>query len=146
MRQLEHALKIHRKQAEYNLLMGECKVLTGQYKEAVQFFSQVVHVRPRNASGWEALIRCLYKGEYFEEALEQTENAIRITKGKPIFLFYKTANLFALGKTKEAIIQLEIAMEQAPKMLRKFVELNPAILQNQLVVDVLARFKRNRSI
>src|ERR1044071_4316108 len=38
-RQLETALKIHRMQYEYNLLMGECKLQMGLLKEAVQFFS-----------------------------------------------------------------------------------------------------------
>lgn len=146
IKQLDTAMKIHRLQSEYNLLMGECKIQLGLFKEAVQFFSNVVSIRPRNATGWESLIRCLYKAVYFEEALEQTEAALKITNRKPLFIFYKAAVLFALGKTKEAILQLEEAMRQSPRLLKKFVELNPAILQNQLVVDVVARFKRNKSI
>jgi hypothetical protein len=54
--------------------------------------------------------------------------------------------LLATGKSKEAVLQLEKAMTAAPRLLKKFVELNPASLQNQLVVDVIAKFKRNRSI
>ncbi|MEO7983817.1 MAG: tetratricopeptide repeat protein [Bacteroidota bacterium] len=146
IKQLETAMKIHRLQSEFNLLMGECKMQLGLFKEAVQYFSNVVRVRPRNTTGWESLIRCLYKAAYFSEALEQAEAALKITSGKALFIFYKAAVLFSLGKTKEAILQLEEAMRQSPKLLKKFVELNPAILQNQLVVDVIARFKRNRSI
>jgi tetratricopeptide (TPR) repeat protein len=146
VKQLDNAMKIHRLQPEYNLLMGECKVQLKSFKEAIQYFSTVVRVRPRGIAGWEALIRCLYKAEYFDEALEQTRAALEITNGKPLFIFYRSAILFALGKTKEAILQLEKAMEKSPKLLKKFVELNPAILQNQLVVDVVARFKRNKSI
>ena len=146
IKQLETAMKIHRLQAEYNLLMGECKMQLGLFKEAIQYFSNVVRVRPRNAGGWESLIRCLYNAKYFEEALEQSTAALKVTGGKPLFIFYKAAVLFAMGKTKEAVLQLEEAMRQSPKLLKKFVELNPAILQNQLVVDVIARFKRNKSI
>lgn len=146
IKQLDTAMKIHRLQPEYNLLMGECKMQSGAFKDAVQYFSNVVRVRPRNTSGWESLIRCLYKAEYFEEALEQTEAALKVTNGKPLFIFYKASVLFALSKAKEAILQLEEAMKLSPKLLKKFVELNPSILQNQLVVDVLARFKRNKSI
>ena len=146
LKQLETAMRIHQSPAEYNLLAGECKVHLGQYKEAVQYFTAVVRHRPKNAGGWEALVRCLYTGEFFEEALEQANAALTATQGKPLFLFYKSAILFAAGKTKEGLLQLEKAMETAPKQLKKFVELNPAILQNQLVVDVLARFKRNKSI
>jgi tetratricopeptide (TPR) repeat protein len=146
IKQLDHALKIHRLQPEYNLLMGECKLKLELYKDAMQYFSAVVRIRPRNASGWEALIRCLYKAEYLDEALEQADTALRITNGKPLFMFYKTAILLASGKTKEAMLQLEKAMSKAPKLLKRFIELNPSGLQNQQVVDVIAKFKRNKSI
>lgn len=146
IKQLEHAIKIHRPQPEYNLLMGECKMQLGLYKDAVQYFSNAVRVRPRNVAGWEALIRCLYKATFQDEALEQANAALQVTNGKPIFYFYKAAILLSKRKTKEAILQLEKGMEQAPKLLKKFIELNPACLQNQQVVDVLARFKRNKSI
>lgn len=143
---LDNALKIHRLQPEYNLLMGECKLELGLIKEAIQYFSNVVRIRPRGIAGWEALIRCLYKAGFFEEAKEQIDAALHITQGRPLFMFYKSAILFAMGKSKEGLIQLERAMEKAPKQLKKFVELNPAILRNPGVVDIIARFKRNKSI
>lgn len=145
-KQLDQAMKIHRLQSEYNLLMGECKLKLEQYKDAVQYFSNVVRVKPKNAAGWEALIRCLHAAGYFEEGLEQVQVAAEVTGNKPIFIFYKSAMLMALGKIKEALLQLEKGMERSPKLLKKFIELNPAVLQNQSVVDILARFKRKRSI
>ncbi len=146
IKQLDIAMKLHRLQPEFNLLAGECKLQLGLFKDAIQYFSNVVRSRPRNAGGWEALIRCLYKATYFEEALEQTQAAQQVTNDKPLFVYYKSAILFAMGKTKEATLQLEQALRKSPKLLKKFIELNPSILQNQMVVDVLARFKRNKSI
>jgi tetratricopeptide (TPR) repeat protein len=146
IKHLEAALKIHRQQPEYNLLMGECKMQAGLFKDAIQHLSDVVRIRPKGNAGWEALIRCLYKTGYFEEALEQADAAFKLTKGKTLFLFYKSAILFAAGRQKEAILFLEKAMEKEPGMLKKFMALNPAILQNHLVVDVLARYKRKKSI
>jgi len=143
-KQLDTALKIHRHQSEYNLLMGECKMQQGFYKDAIQYFSAVVASRPKNKTGWEALIRCLYKAEFFEEAKDQATAAIKVSNGQPIFFYYLSAILFALGKTKEAILQLENAMSKSPKMVKKFVELNPSILQNHHVVDVISRFKKRR--
>jgi tetratricopeptide (TPR) repeat protein len=125
--------------------MGECKMQLGEYKDAIQFFSNVVRMRPKNISSWEALIRCLYTAEFFEEALEQVNAAIRMTGGKPLFGFYLCAVYFALGKSKEGQVQLEKAMSKAPKLLKKLLELNPAILQYQPVVDIIARYKKNRS-
>jgi tetratricopeptide (TPR) repeat protein len=144
VRQLETAIHLSAKQPEYNLAMGECKMQLGEYKEAIQFFTNVVRLRPRNISSWEALIRCLYNAAYFEEALEQVNAALRITGGKPLFLFYQSAVYFALGKAKEGLQHLEKAMNKAPKLLKKLIELNPAILQYQPVVDVIARFKKNK--
>jgi tetratricopeptide (TPR) repeat protein len=146
IKQLDNALKIHRLQPEYNLLMGECKFQVGAFKEAIQYLSNVVRVRPRNLSGWEALIRCLYKANFLDEAREQVMAALQVTQGKPLFMFYLSNILFAMGKSKEAILYLERAMEKAPRLLKRFVELNPSILQNQQVVDILAKFKRNKSI
>lgn len=146
IKQVEHALRIHRTQPEYNLLMGECKMELGLYKEAIQYFSNVVQARSRNQAGREALIRSLYIAELYEEAIVQAQAALKITNGKPVFLFYNAAILLAMGKSKEALLQLEQAMTQSPKMLKKFIELIPESLQNQQIVDMLARFKRNKSI
>lgn len=145
VKQLETAMQIHRLQPEYNLAMGECKMQMGDYKEAIQYFSNVVRQRPRNISSWEALIRCLYQGEFFEEALEQVKAAIKITEAKPIFVYYLSAIYLALGKTKEGLIQLETALTASPKLLKKLIQLNPALLRHQLVVDVIARCKRKNS-
>lgn len=143
-KQLETALKIQRHQLEYNLLMGECKMQQGFYKDAIQYFSAIVTTRPKNKKGWEALVRCLYKAEYFEEAKDQVATALKISNDQPIFLYYLSAILFALGKTKEAVLQLEQAITKSPKLVKKFVELNPSILQNHHVVDVISRSKRKR--
>src|SRR5688572_29611257 len=146
IKQLETAMQIHRAQPEYNMAMGECKMQLGEYKEAIQYFSNVVRQRPRNISSWEALIRCLYHGGFYDEALEQVNAAIKITDTRPIFIFYLSAIYFALGKPKEGLLQLDRAMSISPKMVKKFIELNPSLLRHQLVVDIIARYKRNKSI
>lgn len=119
VKQLEAAMRIHAMQPEYNLAMGECKMQLGEFKEAIQFFSNVVRMRPRNISSWEALIRCLYNAEFFDEALEQVEAAIRITGGKPLFIYYLSAVYFALGRSREGLLQLEKALAQAPQASEK---------------------------
>ncbi|HKP31200.1 MAG TPA: tetratricopeptide repeat protein, partial [Chitinophagaceae bacterium] len=140
---LETALNLQPSQPEYNLAMGECKMQLEDIRQAIHFFSNVVRLRPKNISSWEALIRCLFSAGYYEEALEQVDAAIKITDGKPLFYYYLSAVYFALGKSKEALLHLEKSLMKAPKLLKKFVELNPSILQNQQVVDVIAKFKRS---
>lgn len=144
IKQLDQALQIHKNVPEYSLAMGECKMKLNQFKDAVVYFSLVVNNKPKNIAGWEALIRCLLKAEYFEEALLQCLSALKTTEHKPIFIFYYSAALFYAGKNKEGLQQLEKAMIKAPKLLKKIIELNPVILQNLAVVDIIAKYKKSK--
>lgn len=146
VKQLDSAMRVSKLSPEYNLAMGECKMQLSHYKEAIQYFGNVVRSRPKSVSGWDALIRCLFKAEFYEEAMEQSIAALKITEGKPVFMFYYSAALFALKRTKEAMLQLEKAMHNSPRQVKKFIDLYPAILQNPHVVDVIARFKKGKKI
>lgn len=142
VKSLDAALKINKQQQEYNLLMGECKLKLGAVKEAIQYFSAAVRIKPKNMAGWEALIRCLYQEEFYAEARVQCMAALEHTGNKPLFLYYLSAVLLALGKTKAALLYLAQALTAAPKTLKKLVNLNPSLLQNSQVVDVIAQHKR----
>ena len=146
IKNLEIAMRIHRMQPEYNLAMGQCYMELGKLDDAIGFLGNVIRVRPKNVNGWTELLNCLCKGEFYDEALEYAGYAFEQTDGKPVFLYYKSIVLYALGKSKEATLQLQQAMEKNPKMIKKFIALNPSILQNQQVVDVIARFKKKKSI
>ena len=145
VKNLETALRINRLQPEFNLAIGECFIQLGKTRDAIHHFTVVVQQRPKGIAGWEALIRGLYSAGFYEEAEQQVNLAQKMTSQKPIFQFYMSAILFASGKSKEALLQLESAMGKSPKLLKRFIELNPVILQNQAVVEMIARFKRNRS-
>jgi tetratricopeptide (TPR) repeat protein len=144
-KQLEAALNIHQLQTEYNLLMGECKLKLGLVKDSIQYFSTVVRAKPKNSAGWEALVRCLYLAEYYDEAYEQLMAALEYTQKKPVFIYYLSALLMAMGKSKEGLLYLEKALQLSPRTLNKMVALDPSILRNNAVIDVIARNKRNRS-
>ena len=90
------------------------------------------------------MIKCLYEASFFEEALQQVQNAIKTTDNKPILFFYKSAVLFALGRTKEALLQLQTGMEASPKMIKQLIELEPSLLQHSQVIELLAKNKNNK--
>lgn len=141
---LEMALRLHRNAYDFNLAMGKVQLEMGNFKEAFHHFGLIVKVRPRNISGWEALIRCGFTAGRFEEAEEQARLAWIQTGGKPIFRFYRAALLFALGRTKEALLVLESAMIEAPKMLARIIDLEPSLMQHPQVVDIIARHRKKR--
>lgn len=141
---LEMALRLNRNAYDFNLAMGKVQMEMGNLKEAMQHLNLIVKVRPRNISGWDALIQCAYNGGLLEEAEEYARLAWVQTGGKPLFRFYHAALLFALGKSKEALIVLESAMIESPKMLGRMLDLDPSLMQHPLVVDIIARHRRKR--
>ena len=146
IKQLEVALRIQRNQAEYNQAMAECYARLEDYREAINHYTAALFVRPKSHRIWQSFIRCLYDGEYYEEAYTQVHAALAAAGPKPVFLFYVAVILFALGRPKEALLQLEHAMETSPSSLKYLFELNPGLLQRQQVVDVVARYKKSRRI
>lgn len=144
LKYLESATRISRLQPEFNLAMGQCNLKLGHVREAVNHFSLVVRQRPRSASGWESLIHCLYDGGFYEEAFTQLAVAEQKAGDKPMFRYFRAALQFAMGRTKDALLTLEQVLAKHPRYLKKFVEINPSIMQNQSVVDLIATYKRKK--
>jgi tetratricopeptide (TPR) repeat protein len=113
-------------------------------KDAIIYFSNFIKARPKNIKGWKELIRCLYNAGFYEEALEQIYNAQKNTNNKPILSFYKVAVLFSLGKPKEALLLLQSAISTFPRFIKELIELNPSLLQNKHVIEILAKYKNKR--
>ncbi|MDQ6761274.1 MAG: tetratricopeptide repeat protein [Bacteroidota bacterium] len=145
IKNLENAMRINRSQPDYHFALAKCYIKMNKIKDAVIYFSNFIKARPKNSNGWKELIKCLYDAAYFEEALEQADNARKSTNNKPLFIFYKSAIFFALGKSKEALLHLELGLQKSPSLVKQFIELNPSLLQHQSVVELIARHKNKRS-
>lgn len=144
IKNLESAMRIQRSRPDYNFALAQCYVQLDKTKDAIIHFSNFIKARPKNINGWKELIKCLYNAGYYEEALQQVNNAIKNTTNKPLLIFYKAAISFALGKSKEGLLTLEAAMETAPKLIKQLVELEPSLLQHQQVILLIAKYKNNR--
>ncbi len=145
IKSLNIALKFHLLQPEYNLALGRCYLAMENYDEAITFLGNVVRVRPKHTNGWIELLNCLFEAEMFEEGFEYAAMAFENTATKPIFVYYKSAFLFAAGKFQQALIYLEHALKANSKLMKKFVEINPSFLQHQQIVELLARYKKSRN-
>ncbi len=143
---LHTALRTNHVQPDYNLALGQCFLQMNNIEDALTCFGLVVRTRPKNISGWTELLKCLLHAEYHTEGIEYSEFAYEQTDRKPIFLFYKSIFLFANGQTKEAALQLENGMTINPKLLKKFIQLNPSILKHRQVVEIIARFKKKGNL
>jgi tetratricopeptide (TPR) repeat protein len=141
IKSLHSALKIQSLQPEYNLAMGRCMAELDAFEEAFFYLGNVIRIRPKNSNGWIELLKCLYRGGLYEEGFEYAVQAFESTDSKPIFVCYKSAFLFASGQTKEALKYLEYVLMTDKKWIKKFIEIDPSFLQNQLIIDLIARYK-----
>ncbi len=139
---LNTALRSQRMQPDYNLALGQCYMQMNDIDEALACFGNVVRMRPKNISGWTELLKCLLHADFFTEGIEYAQFAYEQTDGKTIFLFYKSMFLFADGQSKEAVLQLETAMTENPKLIKKFIQLDPRILKHRKVVEIIAKYKK----
>ena len=142
VKNLNVALRTQRMQPDYNLALGQCYMQLNNIDEALACFGNVVRIRPKNINGWTELLKCLLHAEFHAEGIEYAQFAFEQTEGKPIFLFYKSMFLFAAQRSKEAVIQLENAMAVNPKLIKKFIDLDPSILSHRQVVEIIARYKK----
>jgi tetratricopeptide (TPR) repeat protein len=141
VKNLENAMSINRSQPDYHFAIAQCYIQLGQIKDAVIHFTFFIKARPRNTKGWKELIRCLYDAEFYDEALEQIYNAQNSTENKPLFFYYKSAVLFAMGKSKEALLQLQQGLEITPGLVRQFIEMDASLLQHSSVADLISNYK-----
>ncbi|MBX2887168.1 MAG: tetratricopeptide repeat protein [Ferruginibacter sp.] len=144
VKNLEQAIKINAHHPEYFLAMGRCFYGMKNHEEAVRYFGIAVSMRPKNITGWTELLTTLYQSGLVEDALDYAHLAYIHTDKKPLFLYYISMFMLESGKPKEGLSQLENALQINIKQLKKFIDINPAILQNQQVVELIARYKRNK--
>ena len=145
IKQLEHAIRIHKHINEYYILMGECYMNMDQHKEAVFYFGTVVKNKPKQIAGWEYLIKCLVASGQLQLALEQTELAYISTQGKILFIYYRSAILFMMKKSADGLLQLEMALSKSTKWLKKFLKFYPEIIQDNKVTELVGKYKKAKN-
>ena len=143
---LKNNTQLHRLNPDYNLALGLCYLQVKNFDEAITYLGNVVRIRPKNSNGWVHLLNCLHEAELYNDGLEYAQFAFDQTEHKPIFLYYKAMFLFDTGALKEALITLENAMTLNAKLIKKFIEINPAVLQSSAVVEVIARYKQRKHL
>jgi tetratricopeptide (TPR) repeat protein len=144
IKQLEQAMRIHKHINEYHILLGECYMNLKLFKEASICFGTVVKNKPKQIAGWEYLVKCLVANKQLDLALEQTEIAYMSTQGKSIFIFYRSAILYMMGKTSEGILQLEMALSKSSKLVNKLIKFYPEMVQDPKVAELIAQNKKGR--
>jgi tetratricopeptide (TPR) repeat protein len=136
------ALHLNKDNAAYCMAIGNCLMEMDAKSEALVCYLNAVRLKPGSKSTWIALIRGLYLAGYYDEALTQLEVAREHCGDKADFRYYQAAVLFNAGKSKEALVQLEKALELSPARVKMFTELNPEYLRRSAVSELITRYKK----
>ncbi|MBS1777411.1 MAG: tetratricopeptide repeat protein [Bacteroidetes bacterium] len=136
------ALHLNKDNAAYCVAIGNCLMELNVTKEALVCYLNAVRLKPGNKSTWISLVRGLYLVGYYDEALTQIEVAREHCGDKPDFRYIQAAALMELGKTKEATLQLEHALKEAPTKLKLFSELNPEYIRRAAVAELISKHKK----
>lgn len=142
---LEPVVTLDKQHPEYHLAMGRCLMEEGDIEKAIVYLLFVIKTRPKNINGWVELLNALFIGDQLERALEIAGVAYTQTDGKPIFLYYSAALLFTLGRHKEGLLTLERALNENPKHVKKFFEMNPMVMKMQSVIDLVAKYRKKKN-
>jgi tetratricopeptide (TPR) repeat protein len=138
------ALHLNKDNASYCMAIGNCLMEMEVTSEALVCYLNAVRLKPGSKTTWVALIRGLYIAGYYDEALTQIEVAREHCSDKPDFRFYQAAVLLELGKSKEAMLQLEKALKEAPTKVKIFTELNPEYLRRTAVTELIGKYKNKK--
>lgn len=138
------ALTLNKENANYFLALGDCLMQLEAHNDAFVCYLNALRLKPNNKTNWIALIKALIVTEDYDDALIQIANAEEAVGEKPDFDYYHAAILFAMGKTKEAMIHLENALEKAPNRLKILMEIQPELLQRKSVANLVAQYKKKK--
>jgi tetratricopeptide (TPR) repeat protein len=136
------ALHLDKENASYCLAIGNCLMEMNVKTEALVCYLNAVRLKPSIKSTWVALIRALCKLGYYDEVIGQIEDALQHCGEKGEFYYFRAAALLELGKTKEAVMHLEHALQLAPGKLKVFSELNAEYLLRANVAELISRYKK----
>jgi tetratricopeptide (TPR) repeat protein len=138
------AYELNSTSSTYCIALGNCLMAIEAVKEALVCFLNAVRLKPNSKTPWLALIKALYATEYYEEALTQLQIAEDLCGIKAEFAYNKVVVLLAIGKTKDALLNLENAIMLWPKKINTLKLLDKDILHHPAIVPVVARVKKKR--
>lgn len=136
------AYKLNEENHQYPYAMGQCLVAMENEKEAIVYFLKSLTIKPSHKNAWIGMSRALYQLGLYEEIIMQKDVAEEHCGPRAEFEFLLAAALFALGKTKEAVVTLRTAMEMGATKFKLLQELDPEILTRKSVADIWMEFKK----
>lgn len=136
------ALHLDKDNAAYCMAIGNCLMEMDAENEALVCYLNAVKLKPNSKTTWMALIKGLYVAGFYEEALTQIAIARENCGDKADFRYFQAAALLELGKSKEAMLQFEMALKIAPAKVKMFTSLNPEYIRRNSIAELIGKYKK----
>lgn len=136
------ALHLDKDNAAYCMAIGNCLMEMDAENEALVCFLNAVKLKPNSKTTWMALIKGLYIAKFYEESLTQIAIARENCGDKADFRYFQAAALLELGKSKEAMLQFEMALKIAPAKVKMFTSLNPEYIRRNSIAELIGKYKK----
>jgi tetratricopeptide (TPR) repeat protein len=144
LKQFARAYELNKENVNYCLALGDCLLALDDGTEALACYVSAIKIRPGFKKSWLSLIKALYMIGYYEEAGAQIKESEQFLDQSADFIYYEALVLFAKGKTKEAMIKLEDALEEAPRKIKIIEDLQPDLLHRNAIIDLIAKYKKSK--
>ncbi|MBL7704926.1 MAG: tetratricopeptide repeat protein [Taibaiella sp.] len=144
LKQFAKAYELNKENVNYCLALGDCLLQLNDGPEALACYISAIKIRPNYKKSWLSLIKALYLFGYYDEAATQVKESANFFEPSADFIYYEALILFAKGKSKEAMLKLEDAIEEAPRKIKIIEELQPELLQRNAVIDLISKYKKTK--
>lgn len=138
------AYKLNPENYLYSYHIGICLQMMEMHKEATAYFLKSIYIKPTAKSTWIGLFKTLYSIEMYDDIILQKEIAIENCGEKAEFEYIHVACLLALGKSKEAIERLHVAMNMSKRQFKILLDLQPDALTRKSISDVWSMYKKKK--
>jgi tetratricopeptide (TPR) repeat protein len=143
---LETAIKYHPNSIPFNYAFAQCYAGLQQFDKALNHVALIINLKPKHKKAWELIVQCLIYNNQLKDALLFCDEAFDACSNNIKYVYYQSYILLLMGKSKEALVLLNRALQQSPKQLKGLIEFAPALMQNQKVVAVIAKYKTKKGL
>lgn len=138
---LEDLTELNAKKTQYWRSLSTVYFEMDDLARSLEAGNEIIKLGNSKPEDWILYCHCQVELEGFAKTLETLELASDLISVSPELTYYKSAFLFALGRQKEAIIELESALSMDYRKFELLFDALPELEHNAIVISIIGQFK-----
>jgi tetratricopeptide (TPR) repeat protein len=144
IKSFEHALKLAPVDPKILLALANTHADMEHEAEAKRYFILATSYKPSVKVAWQCFTKFCYHFGHYQEGLNIIDEAEEFCGYKPEWDYYRAVMHLALGRTKDAIVHLETALNENPKKANAIGFISKELNHHPVFTEVLSRFKKKK--